>query len=304
MQNFYKLFELIKTEYKIDSQILKIEPMNQYPHMFFICLPNHKIIVKCISKLQTNCFDINLFYSSLEDNEFILKPKKTRNGNYSINFEENVVLLYKECLQLHEDIEAKWWAQSLNSIHSTKINKNFFSSFSKKIYCQTITLLEQALNFMEEDIKNNVQTIFCASQLCSEKINSPFVLCHNDPYNQNVMQDKNLYKFIDTEGMGLAPLEYDIQRLFYNQALLYDDVQNLENFIEQFINKYESLIDKKINMELLKNIYSCDLIRSIAWLYLVSNDENRLDRERQSQRLELYKDSLRKGIHTKILKKI
>ena len=294
----------LENEYNFNSDILEIKSLRQYPHIFKIYTEDETYIVKLISRSQTNFDDINLLYLLLEKNENILLPEKTKTESYSFNLDEKIVLLYKMGTPIKISPEANWWAESLNSIHLNNPNNIFNNSFSPKIYDQTVCLLKDALNYIEEDIKEKVKVLFNQTELNNKIRYNSFVLCHNDPYVLNIVEHNKVYRMIDTEGMGFAPLEYDIQRLFYNQALICEDIQQLESFWQKFITKYENLSRKKIDLKLLKNIYLCDFIRSISWLYLVSNKEERLDRERQGELLKLYKNSIRNDMHVKILKKI
>ena len=94
------LLKKIIEEYglKFDDTFIKLEPLDQYPHMFKIVFSKYTLIVKTINKAQTHCDNINLLYSHLEDNEYVLKPETTKNGKYCINNGETITFVYKRGL--------------------------------------------------------------------------------------------------------------------------------------------------------------------------------------------------------------
>ena len=299
MYNTDILIRTIKTRYNInqDDNSIRIKNIDGYPHVFALDFGNCSYIAKLIKLSKIYCKDINRFYNDINDNNFILIPKKTKDDKYSIEYSNMLALLYDRLNNYGTKPDYLWWSKCLASIHSTEPNDNNLVSYRSDIYNETMNLLEKSSIYMDDDIKNKVNLIFSKVQPKKLKDDNDFVLCHNDPYDQNVLIMNKMYKMIDTDGMGLSKKEYDIQRLLYNYAISCDNVAEVERFFKFFKKEYETITNKKIDIELFKNLYYCDLIRSISWLYLVSNDNTRDDFDRQKKQLLLYKKSIRNNIH-------
>ena len=126
------------------------------------------------------------------------------------------------------------------------------------------------------------------------------VLSHGDPHDNNVMNNNTNIRLIDTDGARLLPREFDIARLFFNEVNREKDIDKIEKYINIFFYNYKNIID----MNLLKQIYVTDLLRSFSWLNLVTRDETRGDLLRQKAELKKYEESILSERHEKVLRKI
>ena len=176
--------------------------------------------------------------------------------------------------------------------------------FQSDFYKQTIDLLNSAKKFMVPEIETKIIKLLMELDDKCLELNKNVVLCHNDPYDLNVMAINGEYRLIDTDGMGLSPKEYDIQRLMWNHLINSNEVDNSLTFWCSFKDNYELNVIEKIDTNLLKQLYILDLIRTTSWLYIVCNDLLRKDIERQKEQLNLFERSFYNDNHVKILKKI
>lgn len=297
------LINTIKYKYNIED-FLEMKNLDGYPHIFTINSKNYSYIAKLIELSKTYCKDINKFYSDIKDNKYILIPKKNIDDEYSVKYSDGIALLYDKKNNTNVKPDYSWCARCLASIHLSEINSNNLISYRDNIYNETLDILKKSHVYMDKEIREKINLIFNKIQCETLNANNEFVLCHNDPYNQNVLVSENLYKIIDTDGMGLSKKEYDIQRLLYNYAINCRDASEVNLFFSKFKEVYENETNKKIDINLFKNLYYCDFIRSIAWLYLVSNDNTRRDVNRQKKQLVLYNKSILNNIHETFINQI
>ena len=293
---------LEKYDIKCNSSLIKIEVMNQYSHIFIMDLQGKKLIVKILDKFKYD--NLENIYNCLSDNIYVEKPLKTIDGKYNFTYKDKVIIVYRELQKINTIPSPVWWANCLNSIHNTRVNCNNFSKFNLNLSEETLNLFKNASQYIGYETKRKIQYLLNNVSENEPISNSKLVLCHNDPYNSNVMQDNNEYKLIDTDGMGLSLKEIDFQRLFHNNVISSLDINNSIDFFDKFICNYEKNKNDKIDINLLKKIYIYDLIRAFSWLTIVSNDKNRLDRERQLEQLSLYEKSIIEEKHLKVLKKL
>lgn len=300
------LFQHIISTYNIKENLFssKIYQLEQYPHIFKIEFPNCSLFIKSIDKNRIYCKDLNVLYFDLSNIDSIEKPILTKDNKYISLFENKIILLYEELEKIVNTPDPIWWSNCLSNIHNISVNDKYIICFSNDFYTQTINLLNLAKKFMNHKIKLKISKLF--KELDTESINlkNNMVLCHNDPYDLNVMSINGVYKLIDTDGMGLSPKEYDIQRLICNHLINSNEVNNSLSFWNSFKNNYELNINEQIDIDLLKKLYILDLIRTTSWLYIVCNDLSRKDIKRQKEQLSLYERSFDNDNHSKILKKI
>ncbi|MBQ8472010.1 MAG: hypothetical protein IJ501_00745 [Bacilli bacterium] len=293
---------LEKYDIKCDSSLIKIEVMNQYPHIFIMYLQGKKLIVKILDKFKYD--NLENIYNCLSDNIYVEKPLKTIDGKYNFIDKNRIIIVYRELQEINTIPSPVWWANCLNSIHNTNVNYDYFSKLNFNLSEETLNLFKNASKYIDYETKRKILYLLNRVSENEPISNRKLVLCHNDPYNSNVMQDNNEYKLIDTDGMGLSLKEFDIQRLFHNNVIASLDIDDSLEFFDKFICNYEKNKNDKIDINLLKRIYIYDLIRAFSWLSIVSNDKNRLDRERQLEQLDLYEKSIIEEKHLKVLKKL
>ena len=248
--------------------------------------------------------NIDELFDKLSKIECVHVPLMNVDGKYSLLIDDKILFLYSELEEINAPPSGIWWAECLADIHKTLEEKKSLKSFSNNFYDETISLLTSADKYIEKRYQYEIHNMLKTIDLKKIKEQSIFALCHQDPYILNVMRKEEDYKIIDLECMGLSPKEYDMQRLLYNYAIDENDELKVIEFWNMFKNKYENKTNDIIDIELLKNIYKLDFIRSMSWLYIVSNDLHRSDRDRQKKVLNAYKESIDNNIHTKVLKKI
>lgn len=300
------LLKYIFEKYNIECnlELIKVSQLYQYPNILKMQCPNYNLIIKIIKQSKTYCDNINQLYYDLSSINCIEIPMMTRDGNYILSIDNQILLLYEELKEIKQNPSSLWWSNCLGSIHNIKFNKNYKCYYPNNFYNQTLNLLSAAEKYILPNRKNKIYQLL--NNVNIEIVNKKydFNLCHNDPYNLNVMVSKHGYKLIDTDGMGLSPKEYDIQRLICNYVVNTNDIDDVINFWNSFRINYEKKTSNKININFFKNIYILDLIRTISWLYIVSNDLSRLDRKRQQEQLNLFEKSIDNNNHYKVLKKI
>lgn len=294
-------FKYIIDKYNVKFDLFKVSQLDQYPHIFKMEGPEYNLIIKIIQKSKTYCYSINQLYLDISSINCVEKPILTRDGKFTVSIGNKIVLLYEELQELKQNPSAIWWSNCLGSIHSIKVNKNYKCYYPNDFYNQTLKILSEAEKYILPKRKNKIYQLLkdVDAEVVSNKNN--MTLCHNDPYNLNVMSSKQGYKLIDIDSMGLSPKEYDIQRLIYNYVINSNNIDEVIEFWTLFRDNYEKKISNNINIDLLKNIYVLDLIRTISWLYIVSNDMSRVDRKRQKEQLDLFERSLDDNRHCKIL---
>ena len=171
------------------------------------------------------------------------------------------------------------------------------------LYNEALTILNSAFNYLDDKTKFKINILLNMIDL-NFQLDKKLVLCHSDPCDKNVMFDNQCYKLIDTDMMRLLPKEFDVQRLLYNVLINSNSVNYALDYWHSFLNNYEKDFCDVIDVNLLKNIYICDLIRTFSWLAIVSSDLSRLDRERQGEDFKLYKQSILNDNHIKLLKNL
>ncbi len=289
---------------KTDKSLIKIFQFKQYPHIFKLQCPNYALFIKMVDESRIHCKNLNQLYLDLSKVSYIEIPVMTKNEEYFSLFRKQYILLYKELEEIKDTPNSLWWSNCLGSIHNIVVNKNYKNFYTNNFYNQTIELLNEAKEFITQERMIKITDLLKKVNLENiDKIEN-MVLCHNDPYNLNVMQTNTCYKLIDTDGMGLSPKEYDIQRLLYNNLINSNDIDSSLYFWDSFKENYEANINGKININLLKNIYILDLIRTTSWLYIICNNISRKDRKRQQEQLNLFEKSFDNNNHCKILKVI
>ena len=299
------LLEHIMSSYNIGNNFssMRIFQFAQYPHVLKLELLNYSLFVKLIDPAKIYCRDLNELYTSLaKSSSSIEVPILTNNGSYYSQFNSQMVLLYEELKEIQNSPGSKWWSDCLSSIHNIRTNENYRNYYSSDFYNQAINLLNAAKELI---LPSRIKKINQLLDVVEGNINiKSMVLCHNDPYDLNVMLSKDQYKLIDTDGMGLSPKEFDIQRLLYNHVINSNDLDASLAFWDTFKSNYENNISEKIDVSLLKKLYALDLVRTTSWLYLVCNDLSRTDRERQQEQLDLFERSFDCNSHQKVLQKI
>ncbi len=293
-----------KYNVKCNLSLIKVTQLEQYPNILKMEGSNYNFIIKIIQRIQIYCYSINQLFLDLSSIDCIEKPILTKDGNYFFSIDSQIFLLYEKLQEIKENPSANWWSNCLGSIHNIQVNKNYKCYYSNDFYKQTLSILAKAEKNISQNIKNKIYQLLNTvnKEIVCKKYK--MVLCHNDPYNLNVMYSKQGYKLIDIDSMGLSPREYDIQRLLFNYVINTNNFDEAISFWNLFRDNYEKKTLEKIDINLLKNIYILDLIRTISWLYIVSNDFSRLDRQRQQEQLDLFEKSLEDNRHCKFLKRL
>ena len=291
-----------KIEEYLNINDIKIEYFKEYPHVFRLLTNNSKYIGKILDKSRLLCDDINSLFSLLSQNCYLEVPVLI-DKKYGIDLDTKFIVFYNILDEIKENPSSKWWANSLSSIHLLNSSENNKKYFKTTFYDETITLFNLAREKLDYDILNYFEYILNNSNLDIDYKDIKYVLCHNDPYNLNVMKSGDNLKLIDLDCVGLSPSEYDIERLLINE-IINSDSNNFENFLHKFLEKYEEETNYRVNLSLLKKIFLLDLIRVYSWLILVTNTEGRADKNRQIFQLELRNKSIRDERINNFIKKL
>lgn len=133
------------------------------------------------------------------------------------------------------------------SIHTEFITEKFQLSFLNKLR----EWLNSGLITLKPDIQNVLMPYLASLILQTDELdnkseqfsqrNFPYVLCHTDIHNWNIIADENNIHLIDWEGIKYAPAEADIFGLYQ------------EPYFPEFMKCYQDLHPSyEINMELLR----------------------------------------------------
>lgn len=323
-----KLIIQILDKYKIPNYngILKWSNLQEYPHIVEIMINEDVYYLKAVVADKTKKEWIESIYLALDGDGLYIHPLKNVYGEYltsvnqmclddKLNGNDSYYLLTKKMEKTDKVPGAEWWVNSLNGIHKRKIviNKNRKTinqvekeKWKKSIilpdYFETINRLKKIEGIMEPDIKNLINSLLVSNQDDLLK-NKEAVPVHGDPLNSNTaLYNGNMILF-DFESSGLSIPEYDIQRLFTDIATNCADIQEIDNFIANFLSTCEEK-EIKIDLDALDYLYRIDLVRTICWLYEVSICYNRQDRDRQNIELEKYKAALRSGCYHRVVSAI
>lgn len=300
------LIEHIVSNYNktYDLSLMKIFSIKQYPHIYKLKGLGQTLFIKVIEKMKIYCENLNILYDRLKKNRYVKLPVLTNNGEYFTLYNNQILLMYEKSDEISDYPSPIWWSNCLTSVHQIEIDKSFKKYFNSNFYNQTINLYYNAKKYILSDRLNKIEEILKGiNKKDFDKIKN-IVLCHNDPYNLNVMKDSDGFKVIDTDGMGLSPREYDIQRLMINNVIDFNNINESLLFWRIFKDNYEKKAKVKIDVDLLKKLYKLDLVRMTSWLYVVSNDVTRKDMKRQKKRLKLYEKSFDNDNHFKFLERI
>lgn len=290
MDKWQKVFEQYRWEQEVTDEAMLMLP--EYPHIYTANIDGVQVVVK--ETLSNKCFSPDDIFKNLPNDKKILFPLLTKNGSYYAKIKESNYLIYPRIQQINEYPSPEWWADCLQMIHSVPISQQMLSQTFVEDAKKTENLLNVAIPYIESDVYCQLQSLFTLGLKFSTNTEKKHVLCHGDPSQWNVLKDLNGYKLIDIENCFLAPLEYDIQHLFWSYAAVCYSMSQWENFADCFLTNYKKKRKVNIDFCLLTRLFCMDFVKTVAWLYLVSNDQNRGDRSRQANELILYCNMIRK----------
>jgi len=157
---------------------------------------------------------------------------------------------------------------------------------------------------MNKVVKKQLWTMLPDTDMAVSGENGVFVFSHGDALVSNVMVSADKYRLIDFDSAGWAYREYDIQRMMSDYLIRTGNLELCLKFWYSFRKDYEKTVQKTINVKLFDYLYRCDLVQTMAWLFIVSRDKKRADRQRQKKELDIYIRRLESGIHQEFLRKI
>lgn len=318
-----KLIKKILLEYGISNynEKMKWSHFEEYPHIVEIKVDKDVYFLKEIVADKTKKMWIETLYATLDEDDSYIHPLKNIYGECvtTVNHLEKKLktnacyyLLTREMEKIYDTPSAKWWANCLAGIHKNiiAINKNgkTINQIEKgkwgecillPNYLDIINRLKRIDRIMEQDIKNLINSLLVCNQDNSIR-NMEVVPVHGDPLYSNVALYNGITTLFDFESSGLSVPEYDIQRLFSDFATNCKKIQDIDEFVINYLMEYEEK-GMKINIDVLDYLYRMDLIRTICWLYEISVSYNRQDRERQYLELEKYKAALRSGCYHRVV---
>lgn len=292
--NIYKLLkDYYEWEDTIDSTTVKA--IDQYPHIYDIKSNNLKLIVKILN--NTNSVADSFLYELYSNSNNILYPIKNRNKQFYVVDKGEIIFAYKKLEPIKYLPSARWWAETLMEFHS--LSYKFKSSTSDKLWDskKVYELFKKAQCFMDSSILCELNKLTLNEPHFETICKQDYVLLHGDPSNRNVLMDGKILKLIDCENPLFYVKEFDIQHLLWNHLLGCSSLHEWKIFCEDFLNAYENRSNKKINIKILSFLYKMDFLKTISWLYIVSNDGARGDQRRQSNELILYESILKKGYY-------
>ncbi len=289
-----EFIKIISDCYGIKSMLKKVRNIKSYPHIKKLFFDNDYILKK-VNKIY--CKDINTLYNYLSNSSYVELPLKTINDKYGIRINDELFILYPYIKKINSEIQSFYWAKALESIHDISINVEDFNQ-EYTIGKECFTLLNKSSELISSKLKKQISKLL--DKYYHDLKIDKMVLSHGDPHDNNVMNNNTYIRLIDTDGARLLPREFDIARLFFNEVNREKDIDKIEKYINIFFYNYKNIID----MNLLKQIYVTDLLRSFSWLNLVTRDETRGDLLRQKAELKKYEESILSERHEKVLRKI
>lgn len=279
----YGLQELLPTA--------KIRKLPGYPHVFMVTLSKCFLVVKKVTQNENLSID-ELFHNINNDN--VLLPLLTTQGHYCATVDDSLYLLYDRISEVEEYPSYEWWGNCLSAVHNTKVKtKGHARSWTNDVY-EAAHLLNEAKKIMENDIFCRLLDLLNFGLNFSVDKAKQLVICHGDPSQWNVLMDSKGYKLIDMENCFFAPREYDVQHLLWNYTAAFEKYTQWESFCKELIMSYENDTKIKLDLSLLIRILCFDFVKSISWLYFVSNDYTREDQNRQFEELKTFCEIIRK----------
>lgn len=208
-----------------------------------------------------------LFFINWLNSESLLKGKisrliRTNNGDLRIEDESYIYILMeyiegdtvgertlteKEVRELADIVAQLHTIDAPVSLQTESITEKFQLSFLNKLKewltSKTVILkqdIQEVLMPYLAGLINQIGELEVTGKEFSQR-NFPFVLCHTDIHNWNIIAYENNIHLIDWEGIKYAPAEADIFGLYQ------------ESYFPEFMKYYQDLHPSyEINMELLK----------------------------------------------------
>ena len=289
------LVDKIRDSYGISGELTAVKRIDGYPHIIMLSFGDEEYVVKKVQKIY--CKSIDTLYNYLSHSSYVELPLKTVDNSYGLMINGNLFITYPLRQKKKGRIQSFWWAKALWNIHNINVNPDDFCG-EYSITEESFSLFNSAKKFFSDDLNRCVvQLLDKYYKECEVK---KLVLSHADPYDDNVMINRSYIKLIDTDGARLLPKEFDIQRLFHNEVNVENDLNEIDKYINIFLCNYGSNID----LDVLRELYVMDLLRSLSWLFLVTRDKTRADNERQLEELARFEESILSGRHQNVLKRL
>lgn len=288
----YSFLEKIARYYNLDINNINVIPFDQYPHIVEINTSIGSYILKELSYDRKK--DYHSVFNILSDCSCVLMPIESIYEEYYTVDENKIYFLYEKIDEVEINPSAEHWADLISNVHMIggDISGNCNTSFPEDLFSQCNEMLALSHKIMDPVEYEFLLTFL---NLCNKNVflEEKKVFCVNDPCKKNVLSINGVYKLIDMENSSSNYKEYDIQHLMWNMLPEYETKEELKSFWTSFKESYEKKTGLTINKDLLKSIFILDFVRSMAWLYLVSNDNSRKDQERQRIELNIFRSRIK-----------
>ena len=294
-----KIVDMIVNHYDIfdNRRDLRVEPLKYYPHIQIIKSSEKSYYLKMKTGIS-NAYD--RLYEALSKCVMIHMPQKTTKGHYAFEDEGKCYFLYEKLRQCSAMPVPHWWGTLLNCIHGCEIEYEGLINNELLDIDFSLSLFRKAETLMNCDIKRAMFKLIDKVNLPSNLLSAPRVLSHTDLGPENTMLDSSRFKIIDSEGSCLLPAEYDLQHLiwaFSTEINHFNDwVKFSRDVCMQYINS-----GRQIDKIMLDYLYRVDFIKSVSWLYLISECDCRKDRPRQLMELHKFNRTIASQYHDSIL---
>lgn len=287
--------ELINEQYSLEYKVLSISKMPGYPHLKILETNVNKYILKFVDSKKKRISFMEKMYTELSAIDVVLVPIINNHGCYVTKVLDEVIVIF-EYIDLSETVpNMEWWIDTFSKIHSLIAFHQQQEIRMIELFDACEKMFDVAAKYMKKDIKNVLFDLMRTVNL-DKKFKVKGVLNHGDPLISNVMKKGTDFKLIDFESVRIFPKDYDLQRFLWGIVIGESNRRNSEKMWKEFKQEYEkSKAVYYINWELLANLYSIDFVTTISWLFIVSNDKNRTDCNRQKKELESYCSALRIG---------
>ncbi len=291
---------ILTKEYSLNDPVRFCGVIPGYPHLLQIvdCKGKHFISKTIIDKGGDYFARLEAIYRNVYGNRSINIPIASNNGNLVFKYKNEGLLLFHELQMIEKFPNANWWAKRMKEIHGNKMYRyvasfrldNFFPEKSD-LYVRTDEIMPQMMRKKMLRIMNSVHQ--------KEYLDIEYILNHGDLLQTNVLSkggDEAI--LIDFESVCMAPKEYDIQRNLLDFAI-HNTNSDIYDYYCELVESY--LEQEKIQYSLMHDLCALDFCRTLCWLCGISQDKNRLDKNRQIKEYELFKNALEDGLVEKIL---
>ena len=270
----------------------------EYPHITFLLGQNKDFVLKKI--ICRSGVDYDKLFQMLSSCGVVLIPCVSQEYSYYYQDQTGTYLLYPRINNTTVTISTKWWATSFARLHGLDAKKFDFkyTCFDEKNTVEQWLL--RSAPYFDKDILSEMRWMLSLASYERESA-CDLVVSHMDASFYNVLTNNKQLFMIDSENCAISPKEFDIQHLLWNQLLIIDQKDEFSSFFYELLSEYETQAGKIININILKQTFILDFVKSISWLTWITKNNERDDYKRQKKELDSLCEKIRNGFHRTLI---